>query len=84
MPESPEELKREMAALPDTEKERLARVQGELQNELATLLMRQQEVMRKLIADIRHIERAFAGRLISPAVQAIEAHFDSSAGGLSR
>jgi len=43
------------------------------------LLMRQQEVMRELIADIRHIERAFAGRLISPAVQAIKTHFDSSA-----
>jgi predicted ATP-dependent protease len=79
LPESPDELKREMAALPDAEKERLARVQGELQNELATLLMRQQEVMRELISDIRHIERAFAGRLISPAVQAIKTHFDSSA-----
>jgi predicted ATP-dependent protease len=78
MPESPDELKREMAALPEAEKERLARVQGELQNELATLLMRQQEVMRELIADIRHIERAFAGRLITPAVSAIKQHFDNS------
>ena len=79
MPESPDELKREMAALPDAEKERLGRVQGELQNELATLLMRQQEVMRELIADIRQIERAFAGRLITPAVTAIKQYFDSSA-----
>jgi predicted ATP-dependent protease len=79
MPESPDELKREMAALPEAEKERLARVQGELQNELATLLMRQQEVMRELIADIRHIERAFAGRLITPAVSAIKQRFDNSA-----
>ena len=79
MPESPDELKRDMAALPDAEKERLGRVQGELQNELATLLMRQQEVMRELIADIRQIERAFAGRLITPAVTAIKQHFDSSA-----
>jgi hypothetical protein len=79
MPESPDELKREMAALPDAEKERLARVQGELQNELATLLMRQQEVMRELIGDIRQIERAFAGRLITPAIAAIKLHFDSSA-----
>ena len=79
MPESPDELKREMAALPDAEKERLARVQGELQNELATLLMRQQEVMRELIGDIRQIERAFAGRLITPAIAAIKVHFDSSA-----
>ena len=79
MPESPDELKREMAALPDAEKERLGRVQSELQNELATLLMRQQEVMRDLIADIRHIERAFAGRLITPAISAIKQRFDSSA-----
>ena len=79
VPESPDELKREMAALPEAEKERLARVQSELQNELATLLMRQQEVMRELIADIRHIERAFAGRLITPAISAIKQRFDSSA-----
>ena len=78
MPESPEELKREMGALPEAEKERLGKVQGELQNELGTLLMRQQEVMRELIGDIRQIERAFAGRLIAPAALAIKQHFDSS------
>ena len=79
MPESPDELKREMAALPEAEKERLGRVQGELQNELGTLLMRQQELMRELIADIRQIERAFAARLITPAVTAIKQYFDSPA-----
>ncbi len=79
MPESPEDLQREMAALPETEKERLGRVQGELQNELATLMMRQQELMHELIGDIRHIERAFAARLITPSIAAIKQHFDNSA-----
>lgn len=79
MPESPDDLKREMAALPEAEKERLGRVQSELQNELTTLMMRQQELMRALVADIRQIERAFAGRLITPAIEAIKQHFDSSA-----
>jgi predicted ATP-dependent protease len=79
MPESPEELQREMAALPDAEKERLARVQAELQNELGPLLMRQQELMQELIADIRAIERAFAARLITPAIEALKTHFDNAA-----
>jgi predicted ATP-dependent protease len=79
MPESPDELKREMTALPDAEKERLGRVQSELQNELGTVLMRQQELMQELIGDIRQIERAFASRLITPAATAIKLHFDSSA-----
>ncbi len=79
MPESPDELKREMTALPDAEKERLGRVQSELQNELGTVLMRQQELMQELIGDIRQIERAFASRLITPAATAIKQHFDSSA-----
>ena len=79
MPESPEELKREMAALPEAEKERFARVQSELQNELGNLLTRQQELMQELIGDIRQIERAFAARLITPAIAAIKQHFDSSA-----
>ncbi len=78
-PESPEELQREMAALPEAEKERLGRVQGELQNELANLLMRQQGLMHELVGDIRQIERAFAARLIMPSIAAIKAHFDSSA-----
>jgi len=42
-------------------------------------MMRQQELMRELIGDIRQIERAFAGRLITPAIAAIKQHFDSSA-----
>jgi len=79
MPESPEDLQREMAALPDAEKERLGRVQSELQNELATLMMRQQELMHELVGDIRQIERAFAARLLMPSMAAIKQHFDSSA-----
>jgi predicted ATP-dependent protease len=79
VPESPDELKREMAALPEAEKERLAHVQGELQNELGNLLMRQQLLMRELMGDIRQIERAFAARLITPSITAIKQHFDNSA-----
>jgi len=77
-PESPEDLQREMAALPEPEKERLGRVQSELQNELASLMMRQQELMHELVGDIRQIERAFAARLITPSITAIKDHFDNS------
>ena len=61
MPESPEELKREMDALTEEEKERLARVRANCRTSSATLLMRQQEMMRELVEDIRPIERSFAG-----------------------
>ena len=79
MPESSEELQKEMAALPEAEKERLGRVQGELQNEMATLMLRQQELMHELVGDIHQIERAFAARLITPSIEAIKLHFDNSA-----
>ncbi len=79
MPESPEELQREMAALSDEEKERLGRVQGDLQGELGNLMMRQQELMQELIAEIRAIERAFAARLITPAIASLKTHFDNPA-----
>lgn len=78
MPESPEELQREMNALPDAEKERLGRVQGELQNELGNLLMRQQELMHELIGDIREVERTFASRLITPSIAAIRHRFENA------
>lgn len=78
-PESPEELQREMAALPDDEKERLGHVQGELQTELGNLMMRQQELTQELMADIRAIERAFAARLITPAIASLKTHFDNPA-----
>ncbi len=74
-PESPEVLSREMAALPDAERERLTKAQGELQDELGGLMLRQQELMREMIDDIRAIERAFAARLITPAIAALKTRF---------
>jgi len=79
VPESPEELQREMQAMPEAERDRLAQVQSELQSELATLMVRQQEIMHELVEDIRAIERAFAARLIMPAVAAHRQHFDNAA-----
>ncbi len=69
MPESPEALNKAMAGRTDAEREALAKVQVELQDELATLTLRQQEMMRELIEDIRAIERAFAARLINPSIE---------------
>ncbi|MFZ0888712.1 MAG: ATP-binding protein, partial [Candidatus Binataceae bacterium] len=77
MPESPEALAREMAKLPESERERLAKAQGELQGELGGLLMRQQELMHELADDVRAIERSFAGRQISPAIAALKQRFDN-------
>jgi predicted ATP-dependent protease len=79
MPESPEELQREMQAMPEEERERLGKVQAELQGELANLMMRQQEIMHELVEDIRAIERAFAARLITPAITALKQSFDTPA-----
>ncbi|HEY9157622.1 ATP-binding protein [Candidatus Binatus sp.] len=79
MPESPEALGKAMAAKTDAEREQLAKVQGELQDELGTLMLRQQEMMRELIDDIRAIERAFAARLITPSIEELKHHFNSPA-----
>jgi predicted ATP-dependent protease len=79
MPESPEALARELEALPEAERERLSQVQTELQDELAKLMMRQQEMMRELVDDIRAIERAFAARMITPAVAALKQQLDNPA-----
>ena len=79
MPESPEALNKAMAAKTDAEREQLAKAQGELQDELATLTMRQQEMMRELIDDIRAIERAFAARLITPSIEDLKHHFNNPA-----
>src|SRR5690242_20740177 len=62
MPESPEALQRAMQEKSEAERERLAQVQQELQGELGNILLKQQELMRDLIEDIRGIERAFAAR----------------------
>ena len=78
VPESPEELQKEMDAMTEADRERLGKVQGELQNEMVTLMTRQQEIMQELIRDIRAIERAFAARLITPSIAAIKQHFDNA------
>ncbi|MGD0075053.1 MAG: AAA family ATPase [Candidatus Binataceae bacterium] len=74
-PESPEELSREMAKKSDEERARLAQLQGELQNELGGLLVRQQELMRDLVEEIRAVEAGFAKRRIAPAIAAIDQRF---------
>ncbi|MGH7864434.1 MAG: Lon protease family protein [Candidatus Binataceae bacterium] len=77
MPESPDALAAEMAKKTDADREQLGRAQSELQEELAKLLMRQQELMREMVGDIRAIERAFAARLITPAVGDLKRRFDN-------
>jgi ATP-dependent Lon protease len=79
MPESPEALGKAMAAKTDAEREQLGKVQGELQDEFGTLMLRQQEMMRELIDDIRAIERAFAARLITPSIEELKHHFNNPA-----
>lgn len=79
VPESPEELSRKMQDLPEEERERLSKAQAELSDQLVTLTVRQQEMMRELIEEIRQIERTFAGRLIAPAISALKARFDNPA-----
>ena len=79
MPESPDALSKAMAAKTDVEREQMAKKQGELQDELATLTLRQQEMMRELIDDIRAIERAFAARLITPSTEDLKHHFNNPA-----
>ena len=77
MPESPDALAKAIAAKSDAERETLARSQGELQDELATLMLRQQEIMRELIDDIRAIERAFAARLVTPSIEDLKHRFNN-------
>jgi predicted ATP-dependent protease len=78
-PESPEDLNRKMQELPEAERERLAKGQSELADLFSTMAMRQQELMRELVAEIRQIERTFAARLIAPAIAALKARFESLA-----
>jgi predicted ATP-dependent protease len=79
MPESPDALAKAISAKSDAEREALGRAQGELQDELGAMMLRQQEMMRELIGDIRAIERAFAARLITPAVEELKRHFNNPA-----
>jgi len=79
MPETPEALQQAMQKKTQAERDALAETQAELQEKLGNLLLRQQEMMRELIEDIRQIERAFAARLIAPAVNELKQHFSSAA-----
>jgi ATP-dependent Lon protease len=77
MPDSPEALNKAIAAKTDADRDQMSKAQGELQDELATLTLRQQEMMRELIDDIRAIERAFAARLITPSTEDLKHHFNN-------
>jgi len=78
-PESPEELAREMEKKSDEERAKLGQLQNELQSELGSLLIRQQELMRDLVEEIRAVESDFAKRRIAPAIAAIAQRFDNPA-----
>ncbi|HUO05046.1 MAG TPA: AAA family ATPase [Candidatus Binataceae bacterium] len=77
MPESPDALGAAMEKKTEAEREQLSIAQTELQNELGGLMMRQQEIVREMIADIRAVERAFAARLITPSIDQLKHHFDN-------
>jgi len=78
-PESPEELAREMGKKSEEERAKLAQSQTELQGDLGGLLIRQQELMRDLVEEIRAVEADFAKRRVAPLIAAIEQHFDNPA-----
>jgi len=63
MPESPEALTSRCRRRPTPEREQLGKGQVELQEEFGSVVLKQQELMRELIDDIRTIERSFAARL---------------------
>ncbi len=79
VPETPEILQREMAKLSEEQRTDLGKRQGELQEEFINVVRRQQEIMQELVKDIRAIERAFAGRVITPAVEALVRRFENPA-----
>jgi predicted ATP-dependent protease len=79
MAESPEALSKAMQAKTDDEREQLGRAQAELQEDLGKIVLKQQELMRDLVGDIRAIERSFAAKLISPSIENIKTQFDHPA-----
>ncbi|HKD67770.1 MAG TPA: ATP-binding protein [Candidatus Binataceae bacterium] len=81
VPESPEVLQREMNKLTDEQRNELGKRQGELQEEFLSVVRRQQEIMQELVKDIRAIERSFAGRVITPAVDGLARRFENTAVG---
>jgi predicted ATP-dependent protease len=78
-PESPEALQREMGKLSEEQRADLGKRQGELQEEFLNVVRRQQEIMQELVKDIRAIERSFAGRVITPAAEALARRFQNAA-----
>jgi len=78
-PESPDDLSKEMAKKSDEERARLAQYQAELQGELGGLLVRQQELMRDLVEEIRAVEADFAKRRIAPLIATIGQRFENPA-----
>jgi predicted ATP-dependent protease len=79
VPETPEMLQREMNRLTDEQRADLARRQSELQEEFLGVVRRQQEIMQELVKDIRAIERSFAARVITPAIDALVERFGNAA-----
>ena len=77
LPESPEILNKAMQEKTDAEREQLGKAQVELQEEFGSVVLKQQELMRELIEDIRTIERSFAARLINPMIAEIKVQFEN-------
>jgi predicted ATP-dependent protease len=78
LPESPEVLNKAIQEKTDAEREQLGKAQAELQEEFGSVVLKQQEVMRELIEDIRTIERSFAARLINPMIEEIKAQSENT------
>jgi predicted ATP-dependent protease len=79
VPETPEILQREMNRLTDEQRADLGKRQADLQEEFLNVVRRQQEIMQELVKDIRAIERAFASRVIMPAVDGLARRFENPA-----
>ncbi len=79
LPESPEALNKAMQEKTDAQREELGKAQVALQEDFGGVVLRQQELMRELIEDIRTIERSFAARLVNPLIAEIKAQFENPA-----
>jgi predicted ATP-dependent protease len=77
VPETPEMLQRELNRLTEEQRNELSKRQNELQEEFLNVIRRQQEIMQELVKDIRAIERAFAARVITPAVDGLVRRFEN-------
>ncbi|HLX37162.1 MAG TPA: ATP-binding protein, partial [Candidatus Binataceae bacterium] len=77
LPETPEALNKAMQEKSDEERERLGKAQVDLQEEFGGVVVRQQELMRELVNDIRTIERSFAARLVNPLIAELKAQFEN-------